>query len=74
MPRNAMDQMFVMFDDLKESQIILNDDSRNILKMGDESWYYSEEADVTIVVCVEANSPFMFSMVKIFLKKMLKML
>lgn len=57
MPKNGMDQILVMFPDLEKTQEIENEDPRNLMEMGLETWYYSEEADIIVVECTEANSP-----------------
>lgn len=57
MPINGMDQMKTMFPDLEKTRDVGDDDPLNMMMMGPESWMYSEEGDITIAVCVGANSP-----------------
>lgn len=58
MDHNGFNQIKFLFPDLtKVMDINKNDDQRNIMKAGPESWYYSAEGDFTIAVCNEANSP-----------------
>lgn len=57
MPKDGLVQMKAMFPDLAKTTEIENDDPRNMMMAGLETWYYSAEADVTIAICAEANSP-----------------
>ncbi|MDA1061004.1 MAG: thioredoxin family protein [bacterium] len=57
MPKNGFDQLKTMLPDLEKVTDIENEDSRNMMKAGLESWYYSQEADITIAICTGANSP-----------------
>lgn len=57
MPKDGMNQMQIMFPDLENIEKIETEDSRNLMQMSPESWHYSAEADITIVVCDAANSP-----------------
>jgi len=57
MPRNGMQHIRRMFPDIQLSQSITSEDPRNMMMMGPESWEYSVEGDITIVVCNEIDSP-----------------
>lgn len=57
MPLNGMEQLRVMFPDLEVTEDISDEDPRNMMKMGPEALLYSAEADFTVQICVEANTP-----------------
>jgi len=57
MPKNGMEQIKKMFPDITTSKSISSDDPRNMMMMGTESWEYSVEGDITIVVCDKINTP-----------------
>ena len=57
MPRDGMEQMRVMFPDLDLSLELRDNDPKNLMKMGPETWYYSPSADITIAVCTDTNGP-----------------
>ncbi len=57
MPKDGLDQMEALFPDLNKTKKIANEDPKNMMKMGQESWYYTEEGNLTIVICDSVRSP-----------------
>ncbi|MFC1616098.1 thioredoxin domain-containing protein [Patescibacteria group bacterium] len=57
MPSNGMEPMMRMFPDLSKTKETNSNDPQNLLKQNTESWYYSAEADFTIIVFFLSGSP-----------------
>lgn len=57
MPKNGMKQIMALFPDMKKVREIKNDDQENILKMGPETWYFSQEGNITVSACSATNGP-----------------
>lgn len=57
MPAMGMDEMMIMFPDLEKVKDVPGNDAANMMAMGAESWMYSAEGDMTVVVCNVAKTP-----------------
>lgn len=58
MGKDGFDEIQTLFPDLaKIYDATDNEDLRNMMKKGAESWYYTPEGNFTVAVCNEANSP-----------------
>ncbi len=56
-PKDGFNQLKAMFSDLKKVKTIPDSEKTNMMKMGNEEWFYSEEGGFTAVNCVMVNTP-----------------
>jgi hypothetical protein len=57
MEENGMDGVSELFKDLTVVKVVEADDESNVAGMGAETWAYSEEDDVTVIICNMMNTP-----------------